>query len=36
MRFDYVTMVESLAGDATALRAFVARNVAPDTAQYPQ
>jgi ABC-type Zn uptake system ZnuABC Zn-binding protein ZnuA len=36
MRFDYVTMVESLGGDATALRAFVARNVAPDTAEYPQ
>ena len=36
MRFDYVTMVESLGGDATALRAFVARNVAPDTAGYPQ
>ena len=36
MRFDYVTMVESLGGDATVLRAFVARNVAPDTARYPQ
>jgi ABC-type Zn uptake system ZnuABC Zn-binding protein ZnuA len=36
MRFDYVTMVEALGGDATALRAFVARNVAPDTAKYPQ
>ena len=36
MRFDYVTMVESLGGDATALKAFVVRNVAPDTARYPQ
>jgi ABC-type Zn uptake system ZnuABC Zn-binding protein ZnuA len=36
MRFDYVTMVESLGGDATALEAFVARNVAPDRAKYPQ
>ena len=36
MRFDYVTMVESLGGDASALRAFDARNVAPDTARYPQ
>jgi ABC-type Zn uptake system ZnuABC Zn-binding protein ZnuA len=36
MRFDYVTMVEALGGDASALKAFVARNVAPDTAKYPQ
>jgi ABC-type Zn uptake system ZnuABC Zn-binding protein ZnuA len=36
MRFDYVTMVESLGGDASALKAFDARNVAPDTAVYPQ
>jgi ABC-type Zn uptake system ZnuABC Zn-binding protein ZnuA len=36
MRFDYVTMVESLGGDATALEAFAARNVAPDRARYPQ
>ena len=36
MRFDYITMVEALGGDATALKAFVPRNVAPDTAQYPQ
>jgi ABC-type Zn uptake system ZnuABC Zn-binding protein ZnuA len=36
MRFDYITMVEALAGDATALRAFVPRNVVPDSAEYPQ
>ena len=36
MRFDYVTMVEALGGDASALRAFVPRNVAPDRAVYPQ
>jgi ABC-type Zn uptake system ZnuABC Zn-binding protein ZnuA len=36
MRFDYVTMVEALGGDASALKAFVARNVAADTADYPQ
>ena len=36
MRFDYVTMVESLGGDPTALKGFVARNVAPDNAKYPQ
>jgi ABC-type Zn uptake system ZnuABC Zn-binding protein ZnuA len=36
MRFDYITMTESLGGDASALKSFVARNVAPDTARYPQ
>lgn len=36
MRFDYVTMVESLGGDASALKAFTARNVAPDNSRYPQ
>jgi ABC-type Zn uptake system ZnuABC Zn-binding protein ZnuA len=36
MRFDYVTMTESLGGDASALKSFVARNVAPDNAKYPQ
>lgn len=36
MRFDYVTMVEALGGDASALEAFVARDVAPDRADYPQ
>jgi ABC-type Zn uptake system ZnuABC Zn-binding protein ZnuA len=36
MRFDYVTMVEALGGDAAALEAFAARNVTPDRARYPQ
>jgi ABC-type Zn uptake system ZnuABC Zn-binding protein ZnuA len=36
MRFDYVTMVESLGGDPAALKTFAARNVAPDSARYPQ
>ncbi|MND04006.1 hypothetical protein D3C83_240790 [compost metagenome] len=36
MRFDYVTMTESLGGDASALKSFMARNVAPDNARYPQ
>ncbi|MGI8439336.1 MAG: metal ABC transporter substrate-binding protein [Thermoleophilaceae bacterium] len=36
MDFDYVTMTESLGGDASALRAFKPRNVAPDRAEYPQ
>ena len=36
MRFDYVTMTESLGGDAAALKAFTVRNVAPDNARYPQ
>ncbi len=36
MRFDYLTMTEALGGDASALRAFQSRNVAPDRAEYPQ
>jgi ABC-type Zn uptake system ZnuABC Zn-binding protein ZnuA len=36
MRFDYITMTEALGGRASALRAFVPRDVAPDTARYPQ
>ena len=36
MHFDYVTMVESLGGDASALRAFSPHDVAPDKAVYPQ
>jgi ABC-type Zn uptake system ZnuABC Zn-binding protein ZnuA len=36
MRFDYVTMVEELGGDASALEAFMIRDVAPDRARYPQ
>ena len=36
MHFDYVTMTESLGGDAAALKAFEPENVAPDKATYPQ
>ncbi|MGH2720029.1 MAG: metal ABC transporter substrate-binding protein [Actinomycetota bacterium] len=36
MRFDYVTMVESLGGDASALQAVRVANVTADTATYPQ
>ena len=36
MRFDYVTMVEALGGDASALVALDVADVAPDTAVYPQ
>ncbi len=36
MRFDFVTMVESLGGDASALKAVQAGDVAPDRAVYPQ
>jgi ABC-type Zn uptake system ZnuABC Zn-binding protein ZnuA len=36
MHFDYVTMTESLGGDASALKAFEPANVAPDKATYPQ
>ena len=36
MRFDFVTIVEALGGDATALRALDITPVAPDTATYPQ
>ncbi|MGH2919185.1 MAG: metal ABC transporter substrate-binding protein [Solirubrobacteraceae bacterium] len=36
MQFDYVTMTEALGGDAAALKALRPRNVAPDTADYPQ
>lgn len=36
MRFDYITMVEALGGDASALEAVEVRNVAPDQAAYPQ
>jgi ABC-type Zn uptake system ZnuABC Zn-binding protein ZnuA len=36
LRFDFSTMSEALGGDATALRSFVVRNVAPDRAVYPQ
>ena len=36
MRFDYVTMVEALGGDASALQALDVSDVGPDTAEYPQ
>ena len=36
MRFDYITMVEALGGDAEALEAVKVGNVATDTAEYPQ
>jgi ABC-type Zn uptake system ZnuABC Zn-binding protein ZnuA len=36
MRFDYITMVEALGGDPTALEAVEVRNAAPDNATYPQ
>jgi ABC-type Zn uptake system ZnuABC Zn-binding protein ZnuA len=36
MKFDFVTMVRSLGGDATALEAFDSTDVVTDTADYPQ
>jgi ABC-type Zn uptake system ZnuABC Zn-binding protein ZnuA len=36
MRFNYVTMVQALGGDASALEALDVSDVAPDTAVYPQ
>lgn len=36
MQFDYVTIVDALGGDPTALEAFEVRNAAPDDATYPQ
>lgn len=36
MRFNFVTMVEALGGDASALKALDVSDVGPDTAQYPQ
>ncbi len=36
MRFDYVTMVESLGGDAAALKALDVGDVVADKARYPQ
>lgn len=36
MKFNFVTMTEALGGDASALDAFVVRNVVPDEASYPQ
>jgi ABC-type Zn uptake system ZnuABC Zn-binding protein ZnuA len=36
MHFDYTTMTEAMGGDASALDAFDPRDVAPDSATYPQ
>ncbi|MDP9388382.1 MAG: metal ABC transporter substrate-binding protein [Actinomycetota bacterium] len=36
MRFDYVTMVKAVGGDASALEALDLRATVPDTAAYPQ
>ncbi len=36
MLFDYITMVESLGGDATSLKSVSTSDTAPDTASYPQ
>jgi ABC-type Zn uptake system ZnuABC Zn-binding protein ZnuA len=36
MRFDFVTMVEALGGDASALRALDVSDPVPDRATYPQ
>ena len=36
MRFDFVTMVEALGGDASALKAVDVSDTAPDRATYPQ
>ena len=36
MKFNFVTMVESLGGDATALKAVQVADAAPDNAVYPQ
>ena len=36
MRFDYTTMIESLDGDASALKAIDVQNISTDRANYPQ
>ena len=36
MRFDYSTMTAALGGDASAIKGVVVRNVATDSARYPQ
>jgi len=36
MKFNFVTMVEALGGDASSLEPFEVRNVVPDDATYPQ
>ena len=35
-RFDFITMVEALGGDPSALEAVPLAPTAPDTAEYPQ
>jgi hypothetical protein len=36
MRFNFITMVEALGGDASALNTLDVDDVTPDTAFYPQ
>jgi hypothetical protein len=36
MRFNFVTIVEALGGDASALKSLDVRDVAKDEARYPQ
>jgi ABC-type Zn uptake system ZnuABC Zn-binding protein ZnuA len=36
MRFNYVTMIEALGGQAPDLRALDVTDVGPDSAEYPQ
>ena len=36
MQFDYLTMVQALGGDASALQALDVTDVVTDTAEYPQ
>lgn len=36
MRFDYVTMVDALGGDSSALRSLDVADVVPDSSEYPQ
>jgi ABC-type Zn uptake system ZnuABC Zn-binding protein ZnuA len=36
MKFDFVTMISNLGGDATSLQGFDDTDVAPDSANYPQ
>ncbi|HEU5081747.1 MAG TPA: metal ABC transporter substrate-binding protein [Acidimicrobiales bacterium] len=36
MRFNYVTIIEVLGGDPSALQGFELRSAAPDVAEYPQ
>lgn len=36
MRFNFVTMVEALGGDASALKSLDVSDIGPDDAQYPQ